>query len=209
MTEAQTKERPILFSGPMAKAILDGRKSQTRRLVKGCVEEAGAYSTAVWEHGKMPRCPYGTAGERLWVREAWRGSWDGDLSISVNYRADDTVRDFYVDALPESSVRPCSLEWKWRPSIYMPRWASRILLEITGVRVERLQDISEEDCWAEGIEEVDGAFDSLIPDMARRIGMSHEDAKPTFACLWESINGNGSWNLNPWVWCVSFRRIGK
>jgi hypothetical protein len=90
----------------------------------------------------------------------------------------------------------------------MPRWASRILLEIVSVRVERLQDISEKDCWAEGIEAVDGLLDDMkIYEAARRMNRPFEDAAPTYAALWESINGTGSWDANPWVWVVEFRRV--
>ena len=97
---------------------------------------------------------------------------------------------------------------RWTPSIHMPRAASRIDLQVTDVRVERLQDISEADCWAEGIEQVMDSFDNDAHfAMANRLGVSVEDAKPLFALLWESINGPGSWDANPWLWVVTFRRI--
>ena len=96
---------------------------------------------------------------------------------------------------------------KLRPGIHMPRWACRLVLEITGVRVERLQDISGADCWAEGIEECDGSLDEVeICRLAKTMGRTFEDPQPTYAALWEQINGAGSWLANPWVWVVEFRR---
>jgi len=135
-------ERPILFSGPMIRAILAGRKTQTRRVAKltgaGRVKEAGSHRN--WhlaDPDAVKACPYGTPGDRLWVRETF---CDTGCQRAV-YRADTAVEN-----------------WKyriWRPSIYMPRWASRITLEITDVRLERLQDISEADAAAEGVEQVE------------------------------------------------------
>ncbi|MEI7261301.1 MULTISPECIES: ASCH domain-containing protein [Pectobacterium] len=173
-------------------------------------------------------CPYGDVGDRLWGREKWgvvshafdddgfMTSWTPDrpataihemsfgkgyYSGHVIYAADGSFTwgddDGHVDG------RSC-----WKPSIHMPRAASRILREIIDVRVERLNDISEEDCWAEGIDAVDGRFENAeIIDMARKIGCCIDDAKPMFALLWQSIYGAESWNENPWVWVVSFKRI--
>jgi len=159
-------ERPILFSAPMVRAILDGSKTQTRR---------------VW---KMPRgcdeCrrPYGQPGDRLWVRETWRSYPDG-----IVYRADYRDTDF-ADAVHAP----------WRASIHMPRSASRIELEVTGLRVERLQDISEADANAEGVKH------SLHLPGGRF-------ARENFAHLWWTIHGDESWEANPWVWVVSFVRV--
>lgn len=202
------KERPILFSAPMVRAILDGRKTQTRRVVKPqpiaderfvggyCIDRKGR-QTSVEAPYVGRDCPYGQPDDRLWVREAWstHACFDsispaGLTTRSIHYLADGKV-----------------LSGKGRPSIHMPRLASRITLEITGVRVERLQDISEDDCWAEGIESVDGIFDDQIHAIAKRIGCCAEDAKPTYCALWESINGDGSWEANPWVWVVEFKRV--
>lgn len=174
------KERPILFSAPMVRALLDGRKTQTRRVVKpqptATREEAirtyGKGGTFILEAGFFGvRCPYGQLGDRLWVRETW-----GACAGSPVYRADDNAT--------------CPDGGRWKPSIHMPRWASRITLEVTGVRVERLQDISEEDAIAEGVPEQRG--------------------DPwAFQCLWDSINGareRCSWAANPWVWAITFSR---
>lgn len=156
------KERPILFSGPMVRAILDGRKTQTRRLIKP---------------GRP--CPYGQAGERMWVREAWGRHPE---SHTIVYKAD-------ADRPPHFIGKSC--EPKWRPSIHMPRAYSRILLEITGVRRERLHDISNGDALAEGVEP--------------RLGHS---AAYCFSLLWESIHGPNAWDVNPWVWVIEFKKLG-
>ena len=186
-----TKERPIIFSGPMVRAILEGRKTQTRRVVK------------------QVHCPYGKPGHRLWVREAWGlfndlGFCDTSLARlqtlpypwQLAYRADhvDPVRG-------DGPHRPY-----WRPSIHMPRWASRITLEITGIRVERLQEISEVDARAEGI--ADEAADKVL-QMAE--AMNQREPSPyasAFETLWQSIHGPDSWDVNPWVWVVEFQRQG-
>lgn len=215
------KERPVLFSAPMVRAILDGRKTVTRRLVKprkdraigcelACHElagevNAGDYMNAPWQ-----------PGNRLWVREAhafsvcdpeglnWRddpGNWD------VIYRADlAQPAGGWRDA--DGNVVPAP----WRPSIHMPRWASRITLEVTGVRVERLQDISEKDAEAEGIERTEDFFGCPCwrvygePDGADVV--APDDPIGSYRSLWESINGPGSWEQNPFVWVINFRRVG-
>ena len=167
------KERPILFSAPMVRAILDGSKTQTRRVVKGEVVEGGV----------AEGCPHGTVGDRLWVRETFRLSvpaHDGQTGFAI-YKSD-------------FSNPPQGL---WKPSIYMPRKASRITLEITDVRVERLKDISESDARAEGVQASNTA--------------EMKDGSPCYSlpyrALWETINGTGSWDLNPWVWAITFKRI--
>lgn len=186
------KERPILFSATMVRAILEGRKTQTRRVLKHqpiiCTElpvllfpqsrdEVIEQTGYIWPNAKeqiAALCPYGNPGDRLWVRETW--AFHPDFPESTRraiHRADAGV---------EYDVP------RWRPSIHMPRWASRIMLEITGVRVERLQDISESDAESEGV-------------------AAHDTARKAFACLWNDINGAGSWAANPWVWCVSFKRV--
>lgn len=195
------KERPILFSAPMVRAILDGRKTQTRRPVKGASGQP--YTGDVTNFGT---CKFGQPGDRLWVREAWGITNmtrlnDGARHDQVTYRAGKLVhRSEDIPTPIDFSNWPTS--WaddfipdnkKWRPSIHMPRWASRITLEITGVRVERLQDISERDAWAEGCE----GFDDDVS--GGKSGYSE------FAELWESINGPGSWDANPWVWVVEFK----
>ena len=182
------KERPILFSGPMVRAILNGNKIQTRRVVKS----HPAY-----------RCPYGEVGDLLWVRETW-GVAPGydhlpprDLmphGMKVNYAAD-------------GSLSGCKL----RPSIHMPRWASRITLEITEVRIELLQQISEADATAEGVQAIPYTGENAGPnrftvDVAGG-SLNAPTAVEAFRALWEYINGDGAWRENPWVWVVAFRLV--
>ncbi len=196
------KERPILFSAPMVRALLAGTKTQTRRPVKtqACIlgEEfpgprgADGFSRAYLMHRECDRkamldlSPYGQPGDRLWVREAWRAALAYELTpprdippgTPIAYQADG------AGTLPHINVG------KLRPGMFMPRWASRITLEITEVRVERLQDISEADAAAEGV-----TTDPACP------------AYDAYAALWDEINGAGAWEANPWVWAVSFKRI--
>lgn len=163
-------ERPILFSAPMVRAVLAGRKSQTRRVIR-----------LPFSRGWLGPCPYGIPGHSLWVKETWARHPDGD---GVVYRATDPGWD------DEGQI-------KWRPSIYMPRTASRITLETTGVRAERLQDISERDAMSEGVER----------DGAGWRNYYHVAARDSFASLWDSINGKRApWASNPWVWVVTFAR---
>lgn len=208
------KARAMLFSAPMVRAILKGRKTQTRRVVKpaGAVDVVrfiGADNQPTGEFGWCPhpcyiekhiRCPYGQPGDRLWVRETFAVSEVGALLQGCWYRA---TQDDFVASLPESlreNAEPPG--GKWKPSIFMPRWASRITLGVTGVRVERLQDISEQQAHDEGV-------DNFM--CAAAVGKSPYKAGPAtimgFAHLWESINGPGSWNANPWVWVIEFKRV--
>jgi hypothetical protein len=249
------KERPILFSGPMVRAILDGSKTQTRRVAKefdgmpnldgilqrfphqnGCPhgapgdqewrtghitasgwyyvrglldESIGGDTRAVWVNPEWftwgfsqdddpesigldtnitpDNVQWKSAGDRLWVRETFAMN-EAKAGPPVVYRADHgKAQSVFVE-------RPHSAEWdvvvtRWRPSIFMPRAASRILLEITDVRVQRLQEISDEDARAEGYDR------------------SHAFPREWFALLWERIHGPGSWHANPWVWAITFRRI--
>lgn len=213
------KERPILFSAPMVRAILDGSKTQTRRPVKKNLERIGdgdfyafdhkginyrvnaRHSTvAAWAH-LLQFCPYGHPGDRLWVRETWQhenyplGPYDN--SCTVFYRAD-LMDDPHG---PDGEKSPDGKYRTWSPSIHMPRAASRILLEITAVRVERLQDISESDAIAEGA--------NVHPDHYGKPRDSIYGPVQAYRDLWESINGPGNWDENPWVWVVEFRRINK
>jgi len=193
------KERPILFSGPMVRAVLEGRKTMTRRVVKlrygadVVVTNGQVWKPARVDYAGYVDCPYGQVGDRLWVREAFSGPHCMDASDGCK-------------AVPPSKWGDCSRIWYWadgnmtegdwtrpRPSIHMPRWASRILLEIVAVRVERLQDISEADAQAEGC-----PFQNMADG---------PDPTQWYADLWQQINGPGSWSINPWVWCISFRRI--
>lgn len=184
------KERPILFNAPMVRAILSGQKTQTRRGAKpvkhpdlGNLYYPGALVLEREPQHVIERaCPYGQPGDRLRVRETHSYAPDHDEPAGcarVLYAADGERYG------------------KLHPSIHMPRWASRILLEIVSVRVERLQDISEADAEAEGID-----FLRRVPDADETL-----TAKELYECLWESINGAGSWNANPWVWAIEFKRI--
>ncbi|WP_233981703.1 hypothetical protein [Pectobacterium versatile] len=153
------------------------------------------------------RCPFGQSGDRLWVRETFAALEPGSYEqVKPRQGHCQDLRYAATDRLAKSDANIRG--YKWIPSIHMPRYASRILLEITGVRVERLNDISEEDCWAEGIDAVDGRFDNAeIIDMARKTGCCIDDAKPMFALLWQSIYGEESWQANPWCWTITFKRI--
>lgn len=191
------RERPILFSGAMVRAILGGRKSQTRRAVKP--QPAGA-----WAAPGRSSCPYGQPGERLWVREthAPRADCWGRWAESVAYERS----VFGPGELCYAADGGDPFIEKWRPSIHMPRWACRLVLEVAGVRVERLQAISEGDAEAEGAER-----DTEPCDHARRscaeVGCLGPTHRAGFADLWASINGQASWDANPWVWVVDFRRV--
>ncbi|HFN3777128.1 TPA: hypothetical protein ACHFPT_001221 [Enterobacter hormaechei] len=200
-------ERGMIFNGEMVRAILDGRKTQTRRVMKPqpdpCPAPRGghwwpsnAFKTMLHVEEEMQNgkggwgglvgdaCPFGDVGDRIWVRETWAeaGASAPDLKLyRANYPAH--VPTHYENVPPAEDVR-------WTPSIHMPRWASRILLEITDVRVELLNDISEEDARSEGIS-----------------GSSTRDLKEAYAALWLSIYGSDSWRANPWVWVIEFKRI--
>ncbi len=190
------KERPILFSAPMVRALLDGSKTQTRRIIKPQPKDRPTGWGTV-ENGKGPetsvRCPYGQPGDRLWVRETWRtGAGLDQLAPS------DLPHD--VPVFFEADGETVHNQGKVRQSIFCMRWMSRITLEVTDVRVERLQEISEADAIAEGID-----VTRLDP------GATYTDDVPSarrgYRALWESINGAGSWDLNPWVWVVEFKRV--
>ena len=197
------KERPILFSAPMIRALLDGSKTQTRRVAKPqpsrhhwegipgyalnmdgpAPMEGGSVGVRFnhtipqnreWDRDAWVKCPYGQPGDRLWVREAW---------MPVEH----DVQPYRYRATNPSYIG------KWKPSIHMPRIASRITLDVVSVRVERLRDISRGDAMGEGCP---------FPNMAQG-----DDPRQWYADLWSQINGPGSWELNPWVWVVEFKRI--
>lgn len=214
MVSTTIKERPILFSAPMVRAILAGRKTQTRRVIKGkgtwSVEEADDFSNRKWpgyedEYGTWTdmKCPYGYPTDRLWVRETWaRVPRVTDNGPKHKAKGDGTGATWRADWDGNPSG------FKWKPSIHMPRWASRITLEITGVRVERLNAISEDDAKAEGTEnrsDLAWGHGGQGDDMARwAVDHGHRYA---FCHLWDSINGDGAWSLNPWVWVVEFKTV--
>ncbi|MCB8475916.1 hypothetical protein KGG49_13595 [Klebsiella aerogenes] len=223
------KERGMIFNGEVVRAILDGRKTQTRRIMKVQPEPSKSRPGDFWFSSKKLEsmvhisdfapgnspiadyhlfiqehcCPFGAVGDRIWVRETWARYNIDQNSHDLAYRAT-TPADW-----PE--------EGRWRPSIHMPRWASRILLEITNVRIERLNAISPEDAESEGLErtnftgfgdepglpsypEPDVYFDPLKKQWK-------EYPPEAFAGLWESIYGEGSWKANPWVWVIEFKRV--
>jgi hypothetical protein len=205
-------ERPILFSAPMVRALLAGTKTQTRRAVRkqfapdAVVAEVGATTPEGWQvsgHSGLwwddagaclddaVRCPYGMPGDRLWVRESFSGARAYETH---GYPLKDWGNKiwFWADGNPQRGdwTRP-------RPSIHMPRHLSRILLEVTAIHVERLQDISAEDATAEGVD-----FAGHSPEILRDYSPDER-----FSMLWETINGDGSWNSNPWVWVVEFKRV--
>ncbi len=216
------KERPILFSAPMVRAILEGRKTQTRRVVnpRHIPNPQPDLDTAIERSPSLAAafCPYGQPGERLWVRETFDpiyGQSPPGRVIEIDYKADWVPHGNRWRIKDELGSR------RWTPSIHMPRWVSRILLEITGVRVERLQDISEADVIAEGFKTREGneAFnfagtkEFFIPELLDHnpIGRvacgGNVSAKEAYRRLWSSINGRGSWDANPWVWVVEFKRL--
>ncbi|MBK7337807.1 MAG: hypothetical protein IPJ00_17345 [Saprospirales bacterium] len=181
------KERPILFSGPMVRAILEGRKTMTRRVVKPQFRNS-TEERFFREEQPTYLCPFGIPSQKLWVRETWLDDGETKDSPQWIYRADN-------ENYPRNEGQ------NWKSSIFMPRAASRILLEVVSVRVERLQDITEEDAMAEGAElydNHDGTFGGYGAPMTYR---------ESFHLLWQSINGPDSWDQNPWVWVVEFRKI--
>ncbi len=219
------KERPILFSAPMVLALLAGTKTQTRRIFKlpRAFEALGGRLDESWPDNTSPFgaclkvpckddtahrlfCPQGQPGDRLWVRETtiispkrWSDDW---ALVAKENRREDNEGDMravqYLATAPEREAAN-SYNLKATPSIFMPRWASRITLEIAAIRVERLQEISQEDAVAEGVfppRETGATLTDQIVDPVR-----------AYRSLWESINGPGSWKKNPWVWVVEFRRL--
>ncbi|WP_460067508.1 hypothetical protein [Pseudomonas sp. H1_G08] len=240
---SQIKERPILFSAPMVRAVLDGRKTVTRRPVK--VQPRSRADIGSYGKGqpfirnpdvtkRNPECPFGNPGDRLWVRETWycdhnevmRGPYLKPDDLDVIEARDDGTLVYAADGLtPYETDQPV-----WKPSIHMPRWASRILLEITDVRVERLQDISDDQAKAEGCFFTDygrkcghggngwsevGDCPAPTEHHPQREGWmwdkttSHEQclgsARNAFGNLWNTTGGD--WDANPWVWVVEFKRV--
>ena len=226
------RERPINLKAHEVLAILDGRKTQLRRVVKPqpskdhlfqgwvldstCGQDVGKAAWAVGDGPLMQdvvhvRCPFGQVGDRLWGRETWMDLLGDDNRNQYSYRADAPSVSF------GSEARDYGL--KWRPPINMPRSASRILLEVVSVRAERLQDISEEDAFSEGIERIEEHSWSAkgAAPLGTFRGMDEwsdtepfwTDATDAYRSLWEIEHGLDSWNAIPWVWVVEFRRINK
>lgn len=228
----------------MVRAILEGRKTQTRRAVKSIGNDGGFvllnHGNGWWPYrsddgessfhtvkrgGKLyldetsHACPYGMPGDRLWVREFFRflDSFDGDSPATVGQRAlaadypkpwapTQYEADGHRDNWMNVGATPGSVTaGKLRPGIHMPRWASRILLEVTNIRVERLQDISKTDAVAEGLyQDQAGRWTTWSATETHR---EHLNPIEAYRELWESINGYGSWEANPWVWVVDFKRV--
>lgn len=212
------KERGVIFNGEMVRAILDGRKTQTRRIMKLQPEILGSGLRYITESRKQNEvgkyfwcisdalgmrarsavfaCPFGDVGDRIWVRETYRVHSRATDVATLVYRA--SVRNSWTEQTHRVPVAVCNkpaTPEKWTPSIHMPRWASRILLEITDVRVERLRDLSEEDAKSEGIIPSAGG---VLPGWEYRIN---------FRDLWMDIYGTDNWEANPWVWVIEFKRV--
>jgi len=221
------KERGMIFNGEMVRAILDGRKTQTRRIMKVQPEPSKSRPGDFWFSSKKLEsmvhvsdlapgnspiadchlffqehcCPFGTVGDRIWVRETFSGHYLDDDQIQDIKDGRDKASDLceYRADYPNNAQ---ALEG-WTPSIHMPRWASRITLEITGVRVERLNSISQEDAQAEGMELTGWRPTYSDPDSGGEVWTPYDN----FAQLWESIYGEGSWKANPWVWVIEFKVV--
>ena len=194
------KERPIIFSGEVVKAILGGRCTQTRRVITPQPDSDGGWKpcVSIHDHNINEFCPYGQVGDRLWVRETWRLEMHSgcfDVAYKNTVWKKDAGSNPYMTKYKHLEDRT----WVWRPSIFMPRWASRILLEITEVRVEKVQEIGISDAMSEGMYgsanfSKEGSYDTF---------------RDSFRILWDSINDKRgySWSLNPWVWAVSFKLV--
>jgi hypothetical protein len=231
------KVRPIIFTGESVRAILAGSKVQTRRIMKpqppewvrefgqtaftppGHISGRGEYE----DQGpgeKFFKCPYGVPGDRLWMREAWLGlhrdHWahpNQSKESVVNERGDRNAVAYRADTTPEGEEIRRQYGYRWRPSIHMPRWASRITLEVTEVRVQRLQEISGEDAQAEGISplaasEISSELLRAFPSMRRGASEREERMLAAFGYQWDRLNAKRApWPSNPWVWGITFRRI--
>lgn len=228
-TVQHPRERPILFSGEMVRAILAGNKTQTRRVITGKTKRGQALLQWLDDAGFDPALvadpengwsPYGYAGERLWVRETWApADWmagadcDRDPPQFVAYRADNTARGWNGDLQP-FDADTSGWNWdkfagKWKPSIFIPRWASRITLEITDVRVQRVQEIDGYDATAEGIT-IPRCGCEVCRHSAQMCPADQGAAIMEYAALWDRINGKRPgcpWDANPWLWAISFRRV--
>ena len=207
------KERPIIFSAPMVRAILSGTKTQARRIVKPqpdlvvdgkpCIK-----SMDDMRYGRLAKvlpCPFGATGDKLWGRES---GWERpERTPHMMREGADTWARYYYDADDFTEIEREQFK-KWgfirRPSIHMPRWASRLTLEVVSARVERVQDISEADAIAEGIV-YSKAWDGFGDIDGRYFHCT--DSRRSYEHLWDHIHGPASWDANPWVWVIEFRRI--
>lgn len=218
------KERPILFNGEMVRAILDGRKMQTRRVINLDHERGFQNPVIRGKNGEVSSvncrlaptlCPLGQSGDRMWVRETWQAIHE---ELNDDGYVDETT---YAPSIPKEEDSYwhtvfAADNWcedinqrgfPWRPAIHMPRWASRILLEITEVRVERLQSISDRDVLQEGLCKLPASGRYCRQLGAQYFGMASYSAQEAYSWLWSSIYGEESWNANPWVWVIEFKRV--
>ena len=232
------QERPIIFADYMIRAILEGRKTQTRRPILKTRDETGIWAGAVlpaaesgwiaWWPGTEPGlaeftkrayrngfpCPYGRPGDRLWVRETWAPSGDGG---AVWFRAG--IPLYRAGRWDGHSWEPSSLIYglsipddvKWRPAIHMPRWASRITLEIIAVRAQRLQDITGDDAMTEGLTAAEIRFYHIFAALDSKLAAIDPPARCVFASVWNKSYGPRSlgWDVNPWVWAITFRLVDE
>lgn len=220
------RERPILFSGPMVRAIIEGRKTQMRRRYKpsgGFPTTDGEMTpTSAEQWTEFGPSPYGSPGDRLWVREKWRPAWHEELFCAVQYAADSSYRKPEFDYEDEGHrfaymCEVCNGDKEpWRSPLHMWREMSRLTLEVTAVRVERLHEISEADAIAEGVQTERDHYGGDVPLMVHGSVAWHRydgaacaavSAVESYRTLWESLNGNGSWDENPWVWVVEFKVV--
>lgn len=224
------KEHPILFSAPMVRAILAGKKTQTRRIVKSAhVDDAavwhdngdGTWGSGIasgapgsFGHGEDVRCPYGVVGDRLWVRETWQAIHvdpDGDVDAAPEIPKDSRGGWWglaHAATDEQATYHKDDRGFVWRPGIHMPRWASRLTLEIVAVKVQRLQDTTVSEARAEGIIERDRPDEFSRESVVAVDGRSYLNVGCAWAGLWDSINGKRApWALNPWVWAITFRRV--
>ncbi|KMV67155.1 hypothetical protein AI29_15040 [bacteria symbiont BFo2 of Frankliniella occidentalis] len=211
------KERGIIFNGEMVRAILDGRKTQTRRVLKAQPSSGVRSSSFVNSgfedgHGNEIKCPFGQVGDRLWVRETFRVHSRATDVATLAYKASE--QQSWTQQVARVPIELCTKQVSpeaWTPSIHMPRWASRITLEITDIRVERLNDISEKDAAAEGVGSATWFAAKGVPEdewtSLGEFGAQKPSHINCFASLWESIYGQDSWQSNPFVWVVEFKRV--
>lgn len=209
------KERPIIFSAPMVRAILAGTKTQTRRIVKpppACVIESNGICTSTADWPNAIACPYGQPGDRLWVKETFAafGRWETRFNATkgrderrfVDMTAEcGHAHSFELSVVSGPRTAGATPAWHIRTSLFMPRQASRILLEVTAVRVEKLKHCSESDARAEGVVIADRHMNGY------GVGECYPPAVRAYRELWEQINGAGSWEENPWVWVIEFKRV--
>ncbi len=193
------KERPIIFSVPMVRAIMEDHKTQTRRVIIPQPHPNIVHYDEIKRANIISlRCPYGSPGDRLWIRETWRET--GSLQS--------VYKGIPKDGTREQIVYAADGEWDgpWRPSIFMPHWASRVTLEIINIRVERVQEISEEDALAEGVTVQKG---HLWRPLGSKEPMRQYTARQAFGALWDSINAKRGygWEKNPWVRVIEFKRL--